>query len=302
MEAIDNAITMMGRLRLPDLAVAHVLRAATRGLAGQLDAMEADLAAAAEQPMDESVRAVGVPGHVRSFVALAHGRHDEARGHLATAMEYHRRVPTLPFSLRGFWALLETALGAPDDGAAAREEVRTGPQANSPHNWFALRYADAIALGRAGDRTEAERVFADAEWGLPGREPWPELQARLLVAIAAARDGWGEPERWFRHALDGLVGYGLTEAASSCRVAMRDAGFAVPRKAAGSQRVPAHLQRIGVTAREYDVLELVVEGLQNKQIAERLYLSVRTVETHVTRLLQRTGAADRGALASYLTQ
>lgn len=297
MEAIDNAITMMDRLRLPDLAVAHVLRAATRGLAGQLDAMEADLAAAAEKPMDEAVRAVGVPGHVRSFVALAHGRYDEARGHLATAMEYHRRFPSLPFSLRGLWALLETALG---DGADAREEVRTGPQANSPHNWFALRYADAIALGRAGERSEAERVFADAEWGMPGREPWPELQARLLVAVAAARDGWGAPEQWFRHVLDGLVGYGLTEAASGCRVAMRDAGFAVPRKAAGSQRVPAHLQRLGVTAREYDVMELVVEGLQNKQIADRLYLSVRTVETHVTRLLQRTGAADRSALASYL--
>ncbi len=102
--------------------------------------------------------------------------------------------------------------------------------------------------------------------------------------------------------LDGLVGYGLTEAASGCRVAMREAGFAVPRKAAGSQRVPAHLQRLGVTAREYDVLELVVEGLQNKQVADRLYLSVRTVETHVTRLLQRTGAADRSALASYLRE
>lgn len=297
MEAIDNAITMMARLRLPDLAVAHVLRAATRGLSGQLDAMEADLAAAAEKPMDEAIRAVGVPGHVRSFVALAQGRYDEARAHLATAMDYHRRFPSLPFSLRGLWALLETALG---DGAAAREEVRTGPQANSPHNWFALRYADAIALGRAGEPAEAARVFADAEWGLPGREPWPELQARLLVAVAAARDGWGTPEPWFRHVLDGLVGYGLTEAASGCRVAMRDAGFAVPRKAAGSQRVPAHLQRIGVTAREYDVLELVVEGLQNKQVAERLYLSVRTVETHVTRLLQRTGAPDRSALASYL--
>ncbi len=180
MEAIDNAITMMDRLRLPDLAVAHVLRAATRGLAGQLDAMEADLAAAAEKPMDEAVRAVGVPGHVRSFVALALGRYDEARGHLATAMEYHRRFPSLPFSLRGLWALLETALG---DGAAAREEVRAGPQANSPHNWFALRYADAIAFGRDGEHAEAERVFADAEWGLPAqgavaRAPRPAARRR----------------------------------------------------------------------------------------------------------------------------
>ncbi|WP_436699314.1 ATP-binding protein [Nocardioides sp. BYT-33-1] len=298
--AIDNAITMMDRLRLPDLATAYLLRAATHGLAGRADAMEADVAVAAGLPMDEALRAVGVPGHIRSFVALAHGRYEEARSQLATAMEYHRRSPSLPFSLRGFWALLETALTR--DGSAAREEVRTGPQANSPHNAFALRYADAIALGRAGDPAEAERVFADAEWGLPGREPWPELHARLLVAVAAARDGWGTPEPWFRHCLDGLVGYGLTEAASGCRVAMREAGFAVPRKAAGAQRVPAHLQRLGVTAREYDVLELVAEGLQNKQVADRLYLSVRTVETHVARLLQRTGCAERGELARYAAE
>lgn len=297
MTAIDNAIAMMDRLRLPELPTAYLLRAATHGLAGRADAMEADVATANGMPMDEALRLVGVPGHIRSFVALGHGRYDEARTQLATAMEYHRRSPSLPFSLRGFWALLETALG---DGAAAREEVRTGPQANSPHNAFALRYADAIALGRAGDATEAERVFADAEWGLPGREPWPELHARLLVAVAAARDGWGTPEPWFRHCLDGLVGYGLTEAASGCRVAMREAGFAVPRKAAGAQRVPVHLQRLGVTAREHDVLGLVAEGLQNKQIADRLHLSVRTVETHVTRLLQRTGCADRGELAAHL--
>ncbi len=298
MEAIGNAIAMMTRLRLPDLAMAYLLRAATQGLAGDTQAMEADIAVAAGEPMDEALRAVGVPGHVRGFVALAHGRYDETRAQLATAMEYHRLSPSLPFSLRGLWALLETALT--DDGAAAREEVRTGPQANSPHNLFALRYADAIALGRAGDTAEAERVFADAEWGLPGREPWPELHARLLVAVAAARDGWGTPEPWLRHCLDGLVGYGLTEAASGCRVAMREAGFAVPRKAAGAQRVPPHLQRLGVTAREHDVLELVAEGLQNRQIAERLYLSVRTVETHVARLLQRTGCADRGGLAAHL--
>jgi len=82
---------------------------------------------------------------------------------------------------------------------------------------------------------------------------------------------------------------------------MREAGIAVPRRAVGSDRVPAHLQRIGVTAREYDVLELVVDGLPNKVIADRLFLSVRTVETHVARLLQRTGAADRGALGAHLS-
>nr|WP_281366543.1 LuxR C-terminal-related transcriptional regulator [Nocardioides thalensis] len=80
---------------------------------------------------------------------------------------------------------------------------------------------------------------------------------------------------------------------------MREAGFAVPRRAAGGDRVPAALQQLGVTAREYDVLRLVVEGRTNKEIADRLFLSVRTVETHVARLLQRTGAADRGGLGAF---
>lgn len=302
MAAIDNAIEMMTRLKLPDLSIAHVVRALTHGLGGDDDAMAADLAAAFEVPHDPDLLAVGIPGHVLGPVALARGRYDEAREHWAEAVEAARRFPSLPFSTRGLWALLETVLdtGA-DGGAAAREAIRTGPQANAPYNRFVLRYADAIALGRAGQKEQAEQVFADAEWPFPGREPWMELHARVLVARAAAADGWGEPEQWFRAALDGLLDYGQTEAASACRVAMRDAGFAVPRKAVGSDRVPAHLQRLGVTAREYDVLELVVDGLPNKTIAERLFLSVRTVETHVARLLQRTGAPDRGALAAHLT-
>ncbi|GAA4803439.1 ATP-binding protein [Nocardioides caeni] len=293
--AIDNAIEMMARLRLPDLATAHLLRAATHGLAGEADQMEAEIERARSHPMDEGIRRVGVPGHVRGLVALAHGRHADALAQLGEAMTYHREVPSTPFSLRGLWALLETALTG--DGADAREEIRSGPQSNSPHNHFALRYADAIALGREGRAVEAEQAFADAEWAMPGREPWLELNARFLVAGAAARDGWGDPERWFRHVLDGFVDYGLAGAASVCRVAMRDAGFAVPRKAVGSGRVPVELQRLGVTAREYDVLELVVTGLSNKDVAARLHLSVRTVETHVTRLLHRTGCADRAGLA-----
>ncbi|MDZ5622956.1 AAA family ATPase [Nocardioides sp. HM23] len=300
MAAIDNAIAMMERLRLPDLPSAYLIRAFTHGLAGRDDAMAADVDVAEKIIVDEGMWLVGLPGHVLAPVAMARGNYDEARAQWAKAMEGARRFPGVPFSTRGLWALLETVLDDGAGGADAREEVRNGPQANSPHNRFALRYADAVALGRAGDREQAERVFADSEWAFPGREPWMELHAQMLVARSAAADGWGTPESWFRHALDGFVEIGQTEAASACRVAMRGAGFAVPRRAVGSVRVPAHLQRLGVTAREYDVLELVVDGLPNKAIADRLFLSVRTVETHVARLLQRTGAPDRGALAVHL--
>ena len=49
------------------------------------------------------------------------------------------------------------------------------------------------------------------------------------------------------------------------------------------------LRRLGVTSREMDVMRLVASGLSNADIAQRLYLSPRTVETHVSSLLARTG-------------
>lgn len=297
MSAADDAIRLMTRLRLPSLGSAYLIRALTHGLAGRSEEMETDLAAGLRTAPEDPELVAGKDAHVRGPAALARGRYDEARVAFAAGMEVYRLHPGLAFSMRGLWALLETVL---DDGAAARDEVRDGPQITSPHNWFALRYADAVALGREGRREEAEQTFADATWTHPGPEPWMEVHMRGLVARAAAADGWGEPELWFRQTLDGLVRAGQAEAASACRAAMRDAGIAVPRKAAGARQVPAHLQHLGVTSREYDVLELVAEGLTNQAIAERLYLSTRTVETHVARLLQRTGSDGRGQLAAYV--
>jgi len=54
-----------------------------------------------------------------------------------------------------------------------------------------------------------------------------------------------------------------------------------------------------VTSREVDVLRLVVEGLPNREIAARLYLSPRTVEKHVERLVAKTGVPGRAELAKY---
>jgi two-component system, NarL family, response regulator LiaR len=48
-----------------------------------------------------------------------------------------------------------------------------------------------------------------------------------------------------------------------------------------------------LTARERDVLRLVVEGLANKQIAQRLGIGEKTIKTHVSRVLAKLGVADR---------
>src|SRR5689334_21526078 len=55
--------------------------------------------------------------------------------------------------------------------------------------------------------------------------------------------------------------------------------------------------RAGVTGRETEVLAALAERLRNGEIAGRLHVSVRTVESHVAALLRKLGAADRAALA-----
>src|SRR5689334_9425758 len=81
--------------------------------------------------------------------------------------------------------------------------------------------------------------------------------------------------------------------ARTCRDLLRTAG-APTRRRAGV--VAPALRARGVTAREAEVLALVAAGLTNAEAAERLFLSRRTVETHVARLLAKTGAADRSQL------
>lgn len=59
------------------------------------------------------------------------------------------------------------------------------------------------------------------------------------------------------------------------------------------------LRAAGVTVREYEVFQLVVDRMGNKAIATRLHISPRTVEKHVASLMAKTRQPDREALNSY---
>jgi DNA-binding CsgD family transcriptional regulator len=58
-------------------------------------------------------------------------------------------------------------------------------------------------------------------------------------------------------------------------------------------RDAAQLERVGVTPRELEILELIAQGLSNREIAEQLFVSENTVKTHSSRLFDKLGARRR---------
>ena len=52
-------------------------------------------------------------------------------------------------------------------------------------------------------------------------------------------------------------------------------------------------ERLGITPREMDILELIAQGLSNREIAEKLFVSENTVKTHSSRLFDKLGARRR---------
>jgi ATP/maltotriose-dependent transcriptional regulator MalT len=66
--------------------------------------------------------------------------------------------------------------------------------------------------------------------------------------------------------------------------------------------VPAHqpfamneekLRQLGITKRELEILELIANGLSNREIAEKLFVSENTVKTHSSRLFDKLSARRR---------
>jgi DNA-binding NarL/FixJ family response regulator len=73
---------------------------------------------------------------------------------------------------------------------------------------------------------------------------------------------------------------------------MRSAGHrAVP----AGPRAATREHPLGLTQRQHDVLELLAAGLTNGEIAERLYISPKTVDHHVSAVLGKLGVPNRAA-------
>ncbi|HEY8215701.1 MAG TPA: LuxR C-terminal-related transcriptional regulator [Acidimicrobiia bacterium] len=122
----------------------------------------------------------------------------------------------------------------------------------------------------------------------PGRRRFPRC-AEVVGGPSRAR--------WLREALDIYESCGSRVAVDRVRRLLRDAGGAIPRRR-GNGLVPAQLIPLGVTAREAEVLALVEAGRSNAEIAAQLYVSVRTVESHVSSLRAKLGVTSRRDLAA----
>ncbi|HSJ62897.1 MAG TPA: response regulator transcription factor [Gemmatimonadaceae bacterium] len=59
------------------------------------------------------------------------------------------------------------------------------------------------------------------------------------------------------------------------------------------QRNETRLEQLGITKRELEILEAMADGLSNREIAERLYVSENTVKTHAARLFDKLSAKRR---------
>jgi DNA-binding CsgD family transcriptional regulator len=82
-------------------------------------------------------------------------------------------------------------------------------------------------------------------------------------------------------------------------ISLRDAISSLARRArldlgTAAGTAPSPADRFGLTARELDVLALLGEGRTNRQIADALFISVKTASVHVSNILAKLGVANRG--------
>ncbi|MGW6056795.1 response regulator [Streptomyces sp. NPDC055189] len=183
------------------------------------------------------------------------------------------------------------------------------------------REPDLEVVAEAGDGAEAidlvrthEVDLAVMDIAMPrmtGLQATRELLA-LKPGVRVLMLTMHDNEQYFFQALKaGASGYVLKSVAdrdlvAACRAAMRDEPFLYP--GAVTALIRRHLDRVRLgeeppeqvlTAREEEVLKLVAEGHSSKEIAEMLYISIKTVHRHRENLLHKLGMRDRLELTRY---
>ncbi|HZO67034.1 MAG TPA: AAA family ATPase [Kribbellaceae bacterium] len=300
------------------------LAEARRGhLQSALDAVseELDLLAALRQPREE-LYACGVI----AWIEAALGREVDCRAHVAQAANLGRRLGR---SVRTGAALGVLELGLGHASAAATELERRAAESGSKLVGDAIAPRPIVpalveALVRAGRSPEAEPLVPPFEAvAVASGRPLPLGLARRMrglvdgsteqlessVAMLAAAGNRYEQAR-----SELLLGEARRRERQrgAARVALRSAiaGFESAGATTWAERARSELAATGETARrrepsaigeltpqERNVARLVTRGLSNRQIAEQLFLSPNTIETHLRHIFQKADVTSRTQLA-----
>jgi DNA-binding CsgD family transcriptional regulator len=226
------------------------------------------------------------------LAALASGRHGDA---YASAERLFDPADSAYHPVISSWLIADLAEAASHidriDGARARVAQVQLSVGDSPGTWVALGLSHARALvadpAEAGDRFE-EALARDLT-------RWPFQRARVQLAYGQ----WLRRQRHvadsravLRAARDTFDALGCAPWSERARRELRASGQRSRR------RVPE--ARDQLTAQELQIAQLAALGLSNREIGQRLFLSHRTVSTHLYRVFPKLGITSRAELGTAL--
>ena len=230
--------------------------------------------------------------HPLAAIYLAHGQTARAADALERGLAQLPGDSAATGPLLGLLVDVHLAAGRVQDADAAAERLAVTARR---HRSMYLTASAALATGSVrladGRSEEALACLRDAIVGFDGAElPMELARTRLELATALAAD---RPEVALAEGRAALAGFERLRAARHV-----DAAAALLRSL--GVRVGTATRAGGLlTNRETEVLDLLGHGLSNPQIAERLFISRKTVEHHVGNILAKLGLQSRAEAAAY---